>query len=126
MLRPRCAARSPKRRATRSSCSRSSERLGPHGQLALAGAREDQEIFGQLREVVALLDRGDQRLAHLGGVSARAQRSLQLGLDDGHGRAQLVAGVGDEVALALERAAEAIEHLVQRFAEPADLVAGGR
>ena len=58
-------------------------------------------------------------------VSAGAQRSLELGLDDRDRGAQLVAGVGDEAALALEGAAEAIEHLVQRLAEPADLVAGG-
>ena len=102
------------------------ERLRPHGQLALARAREDQEVLGQLREVIAFLDRRDQRLADLGVVPPGAQRSLELGLDHRHRGAQLMAGVRHEAAFAIERAAEAVEHLVQRLAEPADLVAGRR
>ena len=37
-----------------------------------------------------------------------------------------MAGIGDEIALALERLLQAIEHLVQRLAETLHLVAGGR
>src|SRR3712207_7317088 len=36
-------------------------------------------------------------------VGVAAQRGLDVGLQDGERRAQLVAGVGDEAALALER-----------------------
>ena len=42
------------------------------------------------------------------------------------GVAQLVAGIGDEGALVLERVLRATEHRVQRVAEPGDLVVGGR
>ena len=39
---------------------------------------------------------------------------------------QLVAGFGDEAALALDRCLEPGEHLVQRLAEPLELIAGAR
>ena len=84
----------------------------------------DQQVFGHLSEVVALLQRGDERLAHLRIVPPGAQRSLQLGLDDRHRGAQLVARVGHEAPLALERAAQAFEHLIERLAQAADLVVG--
>ena len=61
----------------------------------------------------------------VGAVVAGAQRALELGLDHRHGRAQLVAGVGDELALAVEGPPQAIEHVVERLAEPADLVVSG-
>ena len=53
------------------------------------------------------------------------QGQLELGAEDRQRRAQLVAGVGDEGALVLQRVAEPVEHLVQRLPEPRDLVAGG-
>ena len=43
-----------------------------------------------------------------------AIEQLDLGAQHGERRAQLVRGVGDEVALARERALEAIEHAVER------------
>jgi hypothetical protein len=76
--------------------------------------------------MLAFLDGSAQRRARLGAVVARSQRRLELGLDHGDRRAQLVAGVGHEALFALERRAEAIEHRVQRLAEPADLVVSGR
>ena len=99
--------------------------LAADGQLALAGARDDQQVVGHLREVVAFLDGGHERLAHVRPVVAGAQGALELGLDHRHRRAQLVAGVGDELPLAVERPPQAIEHVVERLAEPADLVVGG-
>ena len=74
--------------------------------------------------MVALLDRGDQRLLHVRIVPAAPQRALQLGLDHRQRRAQLVARVGHELPLAVERATQPAEHLVERLAEPADLVVG--
>ena len=79
------------------------ERLRSHLEAALRAAREQQQVVGQPRQVVGLVDRREQRLAHLGRMLAPEQR-LQLGLQDGDRRAQLVAGVGDEAPLALERA----------------------
>ena len=57
-----------------------------------------------------------------GSLPPGSQGAFQLGLDHRHRRSQLVAGVGDEAALALERAAQALEHLVQRLPQPPDLV----
>jgi hypothetical protein len=101
------------------------ERLGPYRQAALAGAGEHQQVLGQLREVVALLHSRHERGPHLGGVLARPQHALELGLEHGDRRAQLVARVRHEASLALEGAAQPVEHVVERLAEAADLVTGG-
>ena len=60
------------------------------------------------------------------GVFAVAQRQLELGLVQRERRAQLVARVVDEGALALQGGLEPGEHLVQGLAEPAELVVGLR
>ena len=69
------------------------------------------------------------------GLVARRAHAEQLGVaaDRGQRRAQLVRGVGEELAQALlaglalgERLLEALEHRVQREAEPADLGARRR
>ena len=105
---------------------RGAQPLGLGRQLAAAGARQHQQVLGELCQVVALLDRRDQRLLHVRVVPAAAQRALQLGLDHRQRRAQLVARVRHELPLAVERAAQPAEHLVERLAEPADLVVGLR
>ena len=102
------------------------DRLRADGQATVAGAGDHEQVLGELGEMVALLDRGHERGPHLGRVIARAQRALELGLEYGDRRAQLVARVGDEAPLALERAAQPVEHVVERLAQPPDLVAGGR
>jgi len=76
--------------------------------------------------VVAFLDRRHERSPDLRRAVARAQRRLELRLLDGQRRAQLVARLGDEAALALERATEALEHVVERRSEPEYLVARRR
>ena len=53
-------------------------------------------------------------------------RELELGAQHGEQRAQLVARVRHEHALALERSLDPIEHPVQCLAEPVDLVLGAR
>ena len=51
-----------------------------------------------------------------------AQRELELGAQERERRPELVARVGDEAALVLERRLEPLEHVVQRLGEPRDLV----
>jgi hypothetical protein len=55
-----------------------------------------------------------------------AEGELQLGAQQREWAAQLVAGVGDEAALAIERLLEPVEHLVERDREVLQLVAGAR
>ena len=50
---------------------------------------------------------------------------LQVAADDRDRRPQLVAGVGDELALQREGLLEPVEHRVEQVAELADLVVGG-
>ena len=124
MSRSRCSARAEKRADALEQLGQV-EPLAPHRQLALAAAGHDQHVLGQLGQVVALLDDSTSASRTCGSCLAGAQRALQLGLDHRHRRTQLVARVRDEAALALERAPQAVEHLVERLAEPADLVVGG-
>ena len=53
------------------------QRLGPHRQAAVGRAREHQQVLRQLRQPVALLDRGDERLALLAVDRTAAQRALR-------------------------------------------------
>jgi hypothetical protein len=88
--------------------------------------RDDQQILGELAEPIGLVADDAQRVAQRLGRVVGAQRDLDLGLEDGQRRPQLVAGVGDERSLALAGALEALEHAVQRYAETMDLVLGRR
>ena len=54
------------------------------------------------------------------------QRELELGAQQRERSAQLVACVRDEAALAREGSLQPAEHLVQRLAEPPELVARRR
>ncbi len=100
------------------------DRLRPQRQPALVRARQHQQVVGQPAEPPRVLERrlrtGAQALA------VAAQRHLELRLQHGQRRAQLVAGVRDEPALALDRRLEPVEQLVERLAEPVELVAGVR
>src|SRR5581483_3960179 len=64
--------------------------------------------------------------AELVGRSALAKRELELRPQSCERCPQLVAGVRDEAALALETRLEPAEHLVQRLAQALELVAGRR
>ena len=70
--------------------------------------------------------RSEARPASSSGRARLPKRELELGLEERQRRSQLVARVGDEPALARERRLEPREHLVQRLAEPPDLVVGLR
>ena len=85
-------------------------------------SRDDEEIFGEAHEPVGLLRGRSHRSFELGVTPRLPERELELRLEEGERRAQLVARVGDETAFAFERVAESVQHLVQGQAEPADLV----
>ena len=94
------------------------------GQLAALGLGDRQQVLGELGEAVGLLGGRGQRRSQFLGRAALGKRQLQLGAQDRQRRAQLVTGVGDEGALVLKRLAEPLQHLVQRVAQPRDLVVG--
>ena len=99
------------------------QRVGEGSRLIVA--REHQQ---RLDEPLAVID----GLADLGGhrhqlVARRfwlGQDDVHRGAHDGQRRAQLMAGVGDELPLAGERAVEPFEHRVEGVREFAQLVAG--
>ena len=68
--------------------------------VALVGAGEHEQILGEPREAVGLLGGRAQRVLELVRRARPAQRELELGLQQRERRAQLVARVGDEAALA--------------------------
>ena len=118
-------------RATDSSTIRSSRTssaaLG--GQVA---AGELDQVADERAQLLALLDDvGEQPLAVLVVELGAGQQHLDVGAQAGHRRAQLVRGVGDELALGahrfVERGArvlEALEHRVEAGRQLADLVVG--
>ena len=122
--RPRSAARSANRLRTPSSSSPASigsRRTGSAPSAERASTSRSSASWAR-RSHSSTAATSDSRA--LGPEVVRPQRRLELGLDHRHGRAQLVAGVGHELPLALERGAQAVEHLVQRLAEGVDLVPG--
>ena len=84
-------------------------------------ARQRQQLLDEASGAVdALAERLDRRRAR--GVVAGAAQQPQLQLQRRQRRAQLVRGVGDEGALAVERAAQALEQGVERARQRRDLV----
>src|SRR5947209_19956355 len=104
----------------------SGERLDAQCKPSLIGARNEQQITGELRKPVRLLACRAQREAELWLGLCIVERVVELGTHQRQWRSQLVAGFGDESALALDRCLEPGEHLVQRLAEALELIAGGR
>ena len=119
--------------------------LGPRPQVGDAVAGERGDVDGLLVTGGRLAARqqqqaGDQPLAAVDGVThglahlaqllgagvGVGERHVDLGAHDGQGRAQLVRGVGDEVALAGEGAVQPAEHAVEGVGELAELVGGPR
>ena len=92
-------------------------------QRLLAAGEHHQRVEQALRPVGGL----EHDLAHVAQVGDRGvgvgERDLDLGADHGQRRAQLVAGVRDEAALAVERGLQPVEHPVERVGELAQLVA---
>ncbi len=88
----------------------------------LAPKAAEEQILGELREPVRLAaDRTDGGLELV--PSARGlERQLDLGLQVRERSPELVACVGDEAPLPLERRLQAPEHRVQRLSEAVELV----
>ena len=73
-------------------------------------ARELDDVGDELRELVELGDdRVLQTLALLLGKPVGFQEDLDVAAQRGHRGAQLMRGVGDQVALSLDRALERIQ-----------------
>ena len=89
----------------------------------LAAARELDDVADQRRQLVEL---GDdvraQRGALVLGQPVGVLERLDVRPQARDRRAQLVAGVGDEVALGLDRALERVERGVEAPREPGELV----
>ena len=122
--RPPSAARRASRSRAVSSSSAASSGSGAHRQAPAVGAGDHEQVVGQAGQPLGLLAGAGHRAPQLGHGPGAAVGQLQLGPEDGQRRAELVAGVGDEVALALQRPVDALEHLVERLAQPAHLVPG--
>src|SRR5205807_349146 len=95
-------------------------------ELPLIRAGDQQQIPGQLDEPVGLGAGLAQSFAQLRLALGVVEREVELGAKQRERRPQLVPGLGDEAALALERGLEPSEHLVERLAEPLELVPRAR
>ena len=91
-------------------------------QAATVRAGDEEEILCQLRESVDVLRPAAHRFPQLVDGVCLPERHLELGAQERQRRPQFVTGVGDEVPLALKRALEPVEHLVQRATQPLELV----
>jgi len=99
----------------------------------LLGRRQHQELLGEPAKPVSLLadrSRGCPKIIILG---RSRLGELDLGLDDGQWRTQLVAGVGQKPALLIQHVAlrglrprNSIKHVVERKSESSDLVGNRR
>ena len=90
----------------------------PGGRVGLARLGEQQQLGDHRGEAVDLLERGLDLLRVAGGA-----RLLEPQLQAGERGAELVRGVGDELALAVHEALEPRAHLVERAREA--LLLGG-
>ena len=90
----------------------------------LVQAREGQQLLGEGDEAVGLLGGRVDHAPELLAIGVAGRGELELALEDGQRRAQLVAGVRHEGALARACAGQPCQHLVERASQPADLVAG--
>ena len=108
-------SRSPNSGRSRRRSSKKSSSVDRRGstQPARLGAGQREHVADQAVELVEAAQQRHGALvpARLVGLTVE---QLDLGAQHGERRAQLVRGVGDEVALAPERPLEAIEHVVER------------
>jgi hypothetical protein len=98
------------------------------GQLAGAGAAGELDHVGHERgQLVELPDHvRPQGLALMGGQAVGLAKGLDVGAQAGDRRAQLVAGVGDQLALGLDGALERVERRVEAAREAGELVPARR
>ena len=107
---PSSSAWSRQRSAARSATPPSAIEVAVGGGLAVLG--QAQEVREQLGQALGLELAGDQVALEVGVLGAQARR-LQAQAQPGQRGAQLVRGVGDEVALGVERAHEPVGHVVE-------------
>ena len=89
-------------------------------------SREKQKVLGELRQAVAFISDGAQGGFQVVSLAWALEGELDLRPQVGEWCSQLVAGVGDEAPLSLQRRFQPAEHLVERLAQSCDLVPGGR
>ena len=102
------------------------DRLACDREPALVEARDQEQIFGQLGQPIDLFPGRANGGAQILGRALGAVGQLELGSEDRERCAQLVAGVGDEYAFALQAGLEPIQHQVEGLAQIVDLVLGTR
>ena len=94
-----------------------------HDVARLRAARELDDVADERGELVELRDDvGAQALALVLGQPVGVLQHLDVGAQARDRRAQLVAGVGDEMALRLGRALERVERRVEAARQPRELV----
>jgi hypothetical protein len=98
--------------------------VAAEGKPSVVGLREYEEVFRESHEPVRLGRRGPESLLQLGRGSRLPQREVELGLQKRERSAELMARVGDEAPLPLDRALEALEHRIQSLGQASDLVTG--
>ena len=89
---------------------------------SLVESCEQQKVLGELREAVALVPDRAQGGLQLVPLARTLEGELDLRPEVGERCSQLVARVGDEAALSLDRGLEPAEHLVERLAQACHLV----
>ena len=88
-----------------------------------SAAREREQVVDEALQADGVVEHVALGRLPVGALGV-GEVDLELGADAGERAAQLVAGVGDEPALALGGVLEPGEHRVHRAGEPADLVVG--
>ena len=124
MSRPSSSARAANRAAAASSSPCAVDRLGTDRQAAWSERAISSRSAASDGQAVGLLGRRAERSLELVAAAWMAQRELELGAQERERRPELVARIGHEAALVLERRLEPLEHVVQRLGEPRDLVPG--
>ena len=94
----------------------------PPGRSLRIQVGQGQQLLGELREALHLLEARAKRLLVLGGVPGAAQGDLDLGAQPRKRRAQLVRGIRGEPPLGLDAPLHAIEHGVEGVDEAPELV----
>ena len=117
---PEASSCTPRSSATRRICSTvlaasSPRSTSSHSRCASPASRRDSTSRPETRRSRRATSSSvlPMRSRSSGGQSPRAHDLLQLALDDGQRRAQLVRGIGEEAARGLHRLAQPAEHVIE-------------
>jgi len=97
---------------------------GAQDGLVVVHPGQQQQVLGQPDQPFGLPAGLADGPAQRRGVAVGAGGQFELGAQDGQRGAQLVAGVGDEPAFALQRVVQPVQQLVDGHAQRGDLVPG--